>query len=82
MKTQPKPACLLTLVLAGIKDQAVPPVNALYVRDRLGSQDKSFRILGVEYGDSFDYGHDDLTFGVHASRDVYPAVAAWVLERM
>lgn len=71
-----------TLVLAGIKDQAVPPVNARYVLDRIGSQDKSFLIFGTEYGYSFDYGHDDLTFGVHASQDVYPAVAAWVLERM
>ncbi len=70
-----------TLVLAGNKDRAVPPVNARHVFDLLGSPDKTFRILGQEYGDTFDYGHDDLTFGVHAADDVYPAIAEWILER-
>jgi pimeloyl-ACP methyl ester carboxylesterase len=71
-----------TLVLAGSVDWAVPPVNARYVFDRLTMADKSFRVFGVEQGDSFDYGHDDLTFGVHAPQDVYPVVAAWLLDRM
>lgn len=60
----------------------MPELNARYVFERLGSADKEFRVFGTAQGDSFDYGHDDLTFGLHASRDVFPAVAAWVLKRM
>jgi len=71
-----------TLVLAGSVDLAVPEVNARYVYDRLTMADKSFRVFGEAFGDSFDYGHDDLTFGVHAPRDVFPFVAAWLLDRM
>lgn len=71
-----------TLVLAGSVDMAVPQVNARYVYERLTMSDKSFRVFGTAYGDSFDYGHDDLTFGAHAPQDIYPAVAEWLLERM
>jgi len=71
-----------TLVLAGAADRAVPPVNARYVYDRLAMQDRSMRIFGVEHGDTIDYGHDDLTFGVHAEQDVFPVIARWLLERM
>jgi len=71
-----------TLVLAGTADMAVPPVNARYVYDRLSMQDKTLRVFGVEYGDAIDYGHDDLTFGVHAEQDVFPVMAQWLLDRM
>lgn len=71
-----------TLVLAGSVDLAVPRVNARYVYDRLTMPDKSFRVFGVEQADSIDYGHDDLTFGVHAEEDVFPVIAGWLTERM
>jgi len=71
-----------TLVLAGSADMAVPPVNARFVYDRLTMQDKSFRVFGVEHGDTIDYGHDDMTFGVHAEEDVFPVIAQWLLDRM
>jgi len=71
-----------TLVLAGSADLAVPPVNARYVYDRLTMADKTFRVFGVEQQDHIDYGHDDLTFGVHAEQDVFPVVAGWMADRM
>jgi pimeloyl-ACP methyl ester carboxylesterase len=71
-----------TLVLAGSVDMAVPSVNARYVYDRLTVEDKSFRVFGLDHGDAIDYGHDDLTFGVHAEEDVFPVIAEWLLDRM
>ena len=71
-----------TLVLAGAADLAVPPVNARYVYDRLTMEDRSMRTFGVEHGDTIDYGHDDLTFGVHAEQDIFPVIARWLLDRM
>jgi len=70
------------LMLSGSVDLIAIPLNVRYVYDRTGAQDKSIRVFGLQYGDSSDYGHDDLTFGVHAAQDVFPAIADWVLERM
>ena len=71
-----------SLVLAGNKDDFTPPVNARYVYDLIGAQDKDYQVFGRLQGDNADYGHYDLTVGVNAARDVYPVIADWLLERM
>ncbi len=71
-----------TLVLAGNVDDFTPPVNAQFIYNSVGSQDKAYKVLGLSQGDHSDYGHYDLTVGVHAVEDVYPLIADWFLERM
>jgi len=71
-----------TLVLAGTLDHLVPPVTAEYLLGLLGSQDKSIRVFGLAQGDHVDFGHVDLSVGVHAEEDVYPVAAEWLLGRM
>lgn len=71
-----------TLTIAGPSDHLAPSVTAQYLLDRLGSQDKGIRVFGLAQGDHIDFGHVDLSVGVHAAEDVYPVVAEWLSSRM
>ena len=70
------------LVLAGSVDLVVPPVNAKFLFDRYSSTDKTFQIMGKDYGAIDNYGHDDLTFGIHVNQDISPVIANWIMNRM
>ncbi len=71
-----------TLVIAGSLDQLVPAVTAEYLFERLGSTDKTIRVFGLAQGDHIDFGHVDLSVGIHAAEDIYPVIANWLLNRM
>lgn len=66
------------LIVAGSRDGLTPPRDLKHVFNRIGSKDKSFRIVGKEQGFSRDYSHVDLILGLHAPDDVYPLVHSWL----
>ena len=69
------------LVLAGRVDQLIPPWMARLGYERLGSTDKTWRVLGQGGGERHDYGHGDLLIGDWAFEEVHPVVRDWVLAR-
>ncbi len=66
------------LVVAGRADHLSPPERTVTFFDRLASEDKTWRVFGIDQGDSVDFGHVDLCNGDHARDDVYPFVADWL----
>ncbi len=70
------------LVLAGRVDHIVPAWTARWGYDRLGSSDKTWRVLGVGWGQRADYGHGDLLVGANAEEEVFPLVADWLDARV
>jgi len=65
------------LVIAGSHDGLTPARDLERVHSRIASRDKSFRIIGRDYGFAHDYSHADLILGLHAPDDVYPVVLDW-----
>ena len=69
------------LVVAGMADNLCPPQNVMPVYDSVPSHDKTLRIFARANGDSFDYGHVDLTIGDTAQAEVYPELETWMRRR-
>ena len=68
------------LIIAGNKDGLTPARDLECVYRAVASPDKSFRVIGKEYGFAHDYSHVDLVLGLHAPEDVYPLVLKWLDE--
>ncbi|CAG1010122.1 hypothetical protein MYXO_03966 [Myxococcaceae bacterium] len=66
------------LVIAGSQDRLTPPHDISNVAERLGSPDKTFRVIGRKTGFAHDYSHVDLLLGRHAHEDVFPEVIGWL----
>jgi polyhydroxyalkanoate synthase len=69
------------LLMAGRVDHIVPPWTVRAAYDRIGSEDKTWLVLGQGWGTSQDYGHGDLLLGKRAAEEVFPKVAKWLLSR-
>lgn len=69
------------LVLGGTLDGLAPPTTIHGQAALLGSEDKTVMLFGRDNGDTLDYGHGDLLFGMGAPTEVYPRIVAWVEER-
>lgn len=68
------------LVVAGRRDVVAPPDRVRPFFDAAGSEDKQWVLAGRDAGFSSDYGHLDLTAGIHAPDEIFPLVAAWVTD--
>jgi len=66
------------LLVAGSHDGLTPPHDIADVAERIGSADKTFRVVGRSHGFAHDYSHVDLVLGRHAHRDVFPLVTDWL----
>lgn len=69
------------LVLAAARDLQRPPEAVRAAFDAFGSSDKTFVRAGIADGFSVDFGHDDLLAGVAAPAEVFPRIAAWLVQR-
>ncbi|MEW6774777.1 MAG: alpha/beta fold hydrolase [Bdellovibrionota bacterium] len=69
------------LVVAGTADQFAHPGAVNYGFRVITSQDKTFLLLGRDYGQLHDYSHLGLLFGTHAKEEVFPRLFEWIEER-
>ncbi len=69
------------LLLAGRVDHIVPAWTVRYAHDHLGSEDKTFIVLGVGWGTQQEYGHGDLVVGDRAELEVFTPIAEWLVSR-
>lgn len=69
------------LLLSGTADVIVPPSSVQFVMARLGSPDKTHRILGRSEGDPRDWGHVDIAAGHLAATEVFPLIVEWLAAR-
>jgi hypothetical protein len=58
-----------------------PKADMQYVKDHVGSADVTYLEFSKEAGFRADYGHLDLTLGVHVREEVYPKIYEWLLKR-
>ena len=72
---------LPVLFIAGKVDHSADPEAVRYAYEHVSSKDKAFRLFGLAWGDSIDYGHDDLILGKRAREEVYPVIKKWLEER-
>ena len=66
------------LCLVGKVDRICVPAALRYAYDHTGSDDRTWREIGVQEGFSADYGHLDLILGRNARREIYPIIAEWI----
>jgi len=64
--------------LAGSGDQQCPPATARWTFDGIKAPRKNWLLLGEEEGYSADYGHVDLISGIHAEREVFGRIEAFL----
>lgn len=69
------------LFIAGKGDHSADPEAVHYAYEHVSSKDKTFRTFGLAWGDSIDYGHDDLILGKRARQEVFPFIASWLEGR-
>ena len=72
---------LPALFIAGRVDHSADPEAVRFGYEHVSSKDKTFRIFGLVWGDSIDYGHDDLVLGKRSREEVYPVIAKWLEGR-
>lgn len=68
------------LVVAGRRDAIAPPDRVRPYYDHAGSPHKVWQVAGRDSGFAVDYGHLDLTAGVHAPAEIFPRVDAWLRD--
>ena len=70
-----------TLLVAGDGDimSDVPSTELTFAG--LGSPDKAIMRFGKSQGHVADYGHCDLVWSRHASREIFPPIIAWLDQR-
>ena len=70
-----------TLLVAGDGDimSDVPSTELTFAG--LGSSDKSMMRFGKSNGHVDDYGHCDLVWSRHASREIFPPIIDWLDQR-
>ncbi|PNX52769.1 MAG: hypothetical protein BV458_07880 [Thermoplasmata archaeon M9B2D] len=69
------------LIIAGGLDKMAPKADMQYAKDHVGSTDVTYLEFSKEAGFCADYGHLDLTLGVHVREEVYPKIYEWLLKR-
>ncbi len=69
------------LVIAGRVDHIAPAWTVRAGHDALGSDDKTWVVLGEGWGQHNDYGHADLMLGDWAEDEVFPVIADWIDAR-
>ncbi len=81
------------LIVGGAGDYLATQETCETVYKDVGSKDKTLRIFGkkgklakpdglqVEMNDQIDYGHVDLTLGVHSKEEVWPYMLSWIRSR-
>ncbi len=78
-----------TLIVGGMEDRMAGPEGLNTIYHNLGSMDKELRIFGlkgylrrgqslVNMKDHSDYGHVDLTLGIHSKEEVWPYMLNWL----
>lgn len=67
------------LFVAAQGDRIVDREAVRWVHDRVSSERKEYREVGVSSGATVDFGHTDLVAGRHAPKDVFPHVLGWLL---
>jgi pimeloyl-ACP methyl ester carboxylesterase len=72
---------LPALFIAGKVDHSADPEAIHYAYERVASKDKTFRLFGLAWGDSIDYGHDDLILGKRAKEEVFPVIENWLRKK-
>jgi pimeloyl-ACP methyl ester carboxylesterase len=72
---------LPALFIAGKVDHSADPEGVHYAYEHVASKDKTFRLFGLAWGDSIDYGHDDLILGKRAKEEVFPVIEKWLQDR-
>ncbi len=63
---------------AGADDTMDPPAGCKDLHDAIGSDEKSFQLLGREAGFSRDYGHAEMIASSAAADEVWPDLFAWL----
>lgn len=69
------------LFLAGRADRIAPVDRVLGYYNALGSSDKTFLILGTDYGYSIDYGHLDYPLADAAPKEIFPVISKWLWNK-
>ena len=69
------------LVVAGTADRFAHPGAVNWGFRVMTSQDKTFLLLGREYGQLDNYSHFGLVLGLHAKEEVFPRIFEWIEER-
>ena len=67
-----------TLFLTGTVDVLCAPERVVGTFEKLGSRDKTLRIISRANGYKRDYGHVDLLCGAAAAEEVFPSIDAWL----
>ena len=70
------------MVIAGRADAIAPPDRVWPFYARAGSADKTWTLAGRDNGFAADYGHLDLTAGVHAPHEIHPLITDWLTARL
>jgi polyhydroxyalkanoate synthase len=70
------------LFVAGSADALAPPSEVKHAFDVWASEhpdvEKRFVVLGRDFGSNEDYGHGDLTLGVHVGVELFPMLARFL----
>jgi len=69
------------LAMGGGADTVAPLSDIQYTTSRVGSSDVTMIILSRDNGYRTDYGHIDLTLGLHVREEVYPIIYDWLTRR-
>ena len=72
------------LFIAGAADRLAPAASVRRAFEAWGAErsdmNKRFVIFGREHGHAEDYGHGDLAFGTHVSREIFPTIQAFLAD--
>lgn len=69
------------LCLVGVSDDMANPEGCERIFNRVGSSDKTFRVLGRRYSNRADYDHSSIIIGPDAEREVWPMIVQWIERR-
>lgn len=67
-----------TMIMTGKVDALCPPMAARAVYEKIGTADKTYRIIGTANGATVDYGHLDILMGNEVRKDVFPQIHSWL----
>ncbi|MCB1196467.1 alpha/beta fold hydrolase [bacterium] len=66
------------LIMCGAGDKLAPPPEQRFLYENISSADKELQILGMQYGFSSDFGHNDSLISDRAVAEVYPVIETWL----
>jgi len=68
------------LAISSVGDTVDPAAGCQKFIDRFASTDKTFKLLGQEFGQLEDYNHPGMVISKNAQAEVWPLVADWLIE--